>query len=42
MLIHAIEMALPDLPEDSDDRRNALNNLYTVRRALAERQNRSR
>lgn len=36
-LIRAIDAMLPDLPDDSAERRNALINLYTIRRALKQR-----
>jgi hypothetical protein len=35
-LIRAIEAMLPDLPDGSPDRRNALINLYTIRRVLTQ------
>ncbi|HTQ13477.1 MAG TPA: hypothetical protein VMH86_06335 [Rhizomicrobium sp.] len=35
-LIRAIEAMLPDLRDGSADRRNALINLYTIRRVLAQ------
>ena len=34
-LLRAIENELPHLAEGSDERRNALINLYTIRRVLA-------
>ena len=36
-LLRAIENELPHLAEGSDERRNALINLYTIRRVLAQR-----
>lgn len=35
-LIRSIEALLPDLPDGSADRRDALINLYTIRRVLAQ------
>lgn len=35
-LLRAIEKELPHLAEGSDERRNALISLYTIRRALAQ------
>ena len=40
-LLRAIENELPHLAEGSDERRNALINLYTIRRVLARQQFRS-
>jgi hypothetical protein len=40
-LIRSIEGLMPDLHEGSADRRNALINLYTIRRVLAQQQFRS-
>lgn len=37
-LLRAIEMEVPHLADGSDERRNALINLYTIRRALARRE----
>jgi hypothetical protein len=37
-LLRAIEKEVPHLAEGTDDRRNALINLYTIRRMLARRQ----
>ncbi len=37
-LLRAIEREVPHLAEGSDERRNALINLYTIRRVLAQRQ----
>ncbi|MEJ1967430.1 MAG: hypothetical protein WDN03_02145 [Rhizomicrobium sp.] len=37
-LLRAIENEVPDLAEGSDERRNALINLYTIRRVLARQQ----
>ena len=36
-LLRAIENEVPHLAEGSDERRNALINLYTIRRVLAQR-----
>jgi hypothetical protein len=36
-LLRAIETEVPHLAEGSDERRNALINLYTIRRVLARR-----
>ena len=35
-LLRAIETEVPHLAEGSDERRNALINLYTIRRVLAQ------
>jgi hypothetical protein len=35
-LLRAIERELPHLAEGTDERRNALINLYTIRRVLAQ------
>jgi hypothetical protein len=40
-LLRAIENELPHLAEGSDERRNALISLYTIRRVLARQQFRS-
>ncbi len=40
-LLRAIERELPNLAEGTDERRNALINLYTIRRVLARQQFRS-
>jgi hypothetical protein len=41
-LLRAIESEVPHLAEGSDERRNALINLYTIRRVLARQQFRAR
>lgn len=39
-LLRAIEKEVPHLREGSDERRNALINLYTIRRVLAQKASR--